>query len=176
MRKRPLIAAALAALFVSGGLVACDEPRVDALQASCATKDLKWQVTVLEKKSGSLHRDGRLSAVNTGGHECVFRGYPEFRVHVGKGPQADGVGHGRGRPVSLASGAGVVVDLRYRDAEKGAPYPADCLVSSGHAVVAAPRDADHGTAAPVRDEKGEEVDMDVCDDVVHMGPPRAAAG
>ncbi|MFH8410009.1 DUF4232 domain-containing protein [Streptomyces sp. NPDC018019] len=175
MRKRPLIVVVLAVLVLGGGLVACDEPRVDALHASCTTKDLTWKVTVLKKKARSMHREGRLSAVNTAARECVFRGYPDFVVHVGKGPEADGVGQGRARPVSLPSGKGLVVDLRYRDAEAGHPDPADCLVSNGRAVVAAPRD-NRGTEVQVRDEKGRESRMDVCDDVIRMAPPRAAAG
>ncbi|MFD7667561.1 DUF4232 domain-containing protein [Streptomyces sp. NPDC059788] len=174
MRKRPLIVAALAALVLSGGLVACDEPRVDALHASCTTEGLRWKVTVLKKKARSMHREGRLSAVNTGANECVFRGYPDFLVHYGKGPEAGGVGQGRARPVSLPGGTGVVVDLRYRDAEPGHPNPADCIISDGSAVVTAPRDT-KGTPVRAWDERGRRARLDVCDDVIRMAPPRRAA-
>ncbi|MFH8347237.1 DUF4232 domain-containing protein [Streptomyces sp. NPDC018045] len=173
MRKRPLTVAALAVLVLSGGLVACDEPRVHALRASCTTADLKWKVTVLKKKPRSTHREGRLSAVNTGASECVFRGFPALLVHVGKGPEAGGVGHGRARAVSLPSGKGVVVDLRYRGAPRERPSQDDCLVSDGAAEVAAPRDT-KGTRVQVWDERGERARLDVCGDVIRMGPPRRA--
>ncbi|OKI04414.1 hypothetical protein A6A06_06270 [Streptomyces sp. CB02923] len=173
MRKRPLMVAALAVLVLSGGLVACDEPRVDALHASCTTKDLRWKVTVLKKKARSTHREGRLSAVNTGARECVFRGFPDFLVRVGKGPEAGGVGHGRARAVSLPAGSGVVVDLRYRDAERGHPAPADCLVGNGSAEVTAPRDT-QGTLVRAWDESGRRARLDVCDNVIRMEPPRKA--
>ncbi|MEV5592809.1 DUF4232 domain-containing protein [Streptomyces sp. NPDC052496] len=175
MRKRPLTAAALAVLVLSGGLVACDDPRVDVFQANCTTKALKWKVTVLKKKARTPHREARLAAVNTGADGCVFRGYPEFLVHSGKAGQADGVGQGRTRPVSVPSGKGVVVDLRYRDVEAGRPGDGDCWVKNGSAVVAAPRDGDR-TEVGVQDEKGRRMEfMDVCDHRIRMAPPRAAA-
>ncbi len=98
MRKRPLTVAALAVLVLSGGLVACDDPRVDAFQANCTTKGLKWKVTVLKKKARTPHREARLSAVNTGANGCVFRGYPDFMVHAGKAWQADSRGPGPDAP------------------------------------------------------------------------------
>ncbi|MEU7147588.1 DUF4232 domain-containing protein [Streptomyces sp. NPDC039022] len=176
MRKRPLTVAALAVLALSGGLVACDEPRMDALHAKCTTEDLKWKVTVLKKKARSTHREGRLSAVNTGSGRCVFGGYPAFRVYLGKGPFANGVGQGRTRPVGLPSGGRVVIDLQYRDPAGRRPAPDDCRITNGHAVAAAPRDTGDGAMAPIRDEKGRETGMDVCGDVIRMAPPRAAAG
>ncbi|WP_030678321.1 DUF4232 domain-containing protein [Streptomyces rimosus] len=174
MRKRPLTVAALAVLVLSGGLVACDDPRVDAFQANCATKDLKWKMTVLKKKGHGPHREGRLSAVNTGTRGCVFRGYPMFMVHSGKAWQADAVGQGRTRPVSLPSGKGVVVDVRYQDAEKHTE-DGGCWAKGDDVVVAAPRDGDR-TAIKAQDEKGRKADMVLCDYRIQMAPPRAAAG
>ncbi|WP_238783668.1 DUF4232 domain-containing protein [Streptomyces monomycini] len=175
MRKRPLTVAALAVLALSGGLVACDEPRVDALHAKCTTKDLKWQVTVLKKKPRSTHREGRLSAVNTGSGKCVFGGYPAFRVFLGKGPFANGVGQGRTRPVGLPRGGSVVIDFQYRDPAGERPALDDCF-TNGHAVAAAPRDTGRDAMAPIQDEKGRETGMDVCGDVIRMAPPRETSG
>ncbi|MFH8595427.1 MULTISPECIES: DUF4232 domain-containing protein [Streptomyces] len=173
MRKRPLTVAALAVLVLSGGLVACDDPRVDAFQANCTTKGLKWKVTVLKKKARTPHREARLSAVNTGANGCVFRGYPDFMVHAGKAWQADAVGQGRTRPVSLPSGKGVVVDLRYRDAEVKPTEDGGCWAKGDDVVVGAPRDGGR-TAIKAQDEKGRRTDMVLCDYRISMAPPRAA--
>ncbi|MET9295578.1 DUF4232 domain-containing protein [Streptomyces sp. NPDC003077] len=176
MRKRALMLAPLAALVLGLGAVGCDEPRADALRAGCVTKDLKWKAVVLKKtgKPGG-YRTGRLSAVNTGANDCVFRGFPSVLVNVGKGPEANGRGYGRARPVSLPSGSGVAIDLRYKTAGK-AEAEFGCLVESDSVWVTAPKDENGGVRIPVRDEAGRHARFQICDDTVRMMPPRRMSG
>lgn len=173
MRRRSLLAAMTAALVLTAGLglVGCGSPRMAALHADCTTKSLKWKLTVLKKTPHTTHREARLSVVNKGSKPCVFGGYPDVEVHVGKGPLAVGKGQGTPSPIDLRSGGTVTTALRYKDSEPGSRSSAECIVSNVEAVVAAPRDHD-GRAVAARDEAGRRSQIDVCDDTIWMSPPR----
>ncbi|UQA95157.1 DUF4232 domain-containing protein [Streptomyces halobius] len=177
MRRRSLLAATAAALILTVfglGLVGCGSPRMAALHADCTTKDLKWKLAVLKKKPHSTHREARLTAVNEGPGACVFRGFPVFEVHVGKGPESDGKGRGQTMPIDLRRGGTVTTSLRYKDSDRGTPSAA-CMVSNDTAVVAAPRDTTGGRAIAARDETGGRARMTICEDTVWMSPPKEIA-
>ncbi|MEV0370680.1 DUF4232 domain-containing protein [Streptomyces sp. NPDC050636] len=177
MRRRSLLAATTAALILTVlglGLVGCGSPRMAALHSDCTTKDLRWKLTLLKKKPHSAHRDARLAIVNKGSQACVFRGFPAFAVHVGKGPESDGKGRGTVMPIDLRRGGTVTTALRYKDSDR-TTQPAGCLVSNDTAVVAAPRDTSDGAAITARDEAGRRAQMSVCEDTIWMSPPKVVA-
>ncbi|MFI1156368.1 DUF4232 domain-containing protein [Streptomyces sioyaensis] len=178
VQRRSLLATVAAALTLSVtaglALTGCGSPRMAALHANCTTKGLRWKLTVLKKKPHTPHRDARLSVVNTGDKPCVFRGFPAFEVHLGKGPESDARGHGRIMPIDLRRGGRVVTSLRYKDCRKGAasdPF----MISNDVAVVSAPRDYPGRRAVEVRDESGKRQAMNVCTDSIWMGAPYEAA-
>lgn len=179
MRRRALRVAVAATVTLSVAaclaLTGCaGSPRMAALHANCTTKGLRWKLTVLKKKPHSPHRDARLSVVNTGEQPCVFRGFPAFEVHLGKGPESAAEGHGRIMPIDLRRGGTVVTSLRYRDCRPRAAVD-DFRISNDVAVVSAPRDYPGRRAVEVRDEAGKRRSMDVCADSIWMGPPQETA-
>ncbi|MFI2258445.1 DUF4232 domain-containing protein [Streptomyces tubercidicus] len=179
MRRRSLLAAGAAALTltVTAGLAltGCGSPRMAALHANCTTKGLRWKVTVLKKQPRAEHREARLSVVNKGADPCVFRGFPAFEVHLGKGPQSDARGHGRALPIDLPRGGRVTAGLRYRDCPEGSQLNEPVAVTNDTAVVSAPHDYPGRQAVVARDEKGKRLRMNICTDTIWMGPPREAA-
>ncbi|MGW7248290.1 DUF4232 domain-containing protein [Streptomyces decoyicus] len=178
MRRRSLLAVGAAALTltVTAGLAVtgCGTSRMTALHANCTTKGLRWKLTVLKKKPHTVHREARLSIANTGAGPCVFRGFPAFEVHVGKGPESGAVGHGKTLPIDLPRGGTVLAPLRYKDCPKGTP-PSAGMVSNDTAVVSAPRDYPGRQAVVARDEAGKRLRMTLCADRIWMDPPREAA-
>lgn len=178
MQRRSLRAAVAAAVTLSAAaglaLTGCESPRMAALHANCTTKGLRWKLTVLKKKPHSSHRDARLSVVNTGQDPCVFRGFPAFEVHLGKGPESAAKGHGRIMPIDLRRGGTVVTGLRYKDCRPHAAAD-DFRISNDVAVVSAPRDYPGRRAVVVRDEAGRRRSMDVCAGSIWMGPPQETA-
>ncbi|MFC9232979.1 DUF4232 domain-containing protein [Streptomyces decoyicus] len=178
MRRRSLLAVAAAALTltVTAGLAVtgCGSSRMAALHANCTTKGLRWKLTVLKKKPHTVHREARLSIANTGASPCVFRGFPAFEVHVGKGPESGAVGHGKTLPIDLGRGGTVTAGLRYKDCPKGTP-PSAGMVSNDTAVVSAPRDYPRRQTVVARDEAGKRLRMTLCADRIWMDPPRVAA-
>ncbi|MGW3012016.1 DUF4232 domain-containing protein [Streptomyces sp. NPDC001219] len=179
MRRRSLLVAAAAALTmtVTAGLAltGCGSPRMAALHANCTTKGLRWKVTVLKKQPRAEHREARLSVVNKGTDPCVFRGFPGFAVHLGKGPQSDARGHGRPLPIDLRRGGTVTAALRYRDCPRGASLNEPVVVTNDTAVVSAPHDYRSRRAVATRDETGKRLRMNICADTIWMGAPREAA-
>ncbi|MFE0188972.1 DUF4232 domain-containing protein [Streptomyces sp. NPDC058989] len=177
MRRRPLLAAAAAltlTVTLGLGLLGCGSPRMAALHADCTTKSLRWKLTVLKKKPHSTHRDARLSIANKGPGTCVFRGFPVFEVHVGKGPMSDAQGHGRTMPIDLGRGGTLTTALRYKDSDR-ATQPEGCMVSVDTAVIAAPRDPQGRHPITARDETGRRTQLSVCEDAIWMGPPTEVA-
>ncbi|TJZ56060.1 DUF4232 domain-containing protein [Streptomyces piniterrae] len=177
MRRRSLLAATAAltlTVTLGLGLIGCGSPRMAALHADCTTKNLRWKLTLLKKKPHSAQRDARLSSINKGPGACVFRGFPVFAVHVGKGPMSDGKGRGQTMPIDLRRGGTVTTALRYKDSDR-ATQPEGCLVSNDTAVVGAPRDTGYGRPITARDEAGRRAQMNICEDVVWMSPPKEVA-
>ncbi|MGW7576136.1 DUF4232 domain-containing protein [Streptomyces sp. NPDC054765] len=177
MRRRSLltvVAAALTLTVTAGlALTGCGSSRMAALHANCTTKGLHWKLTVLKKKPHSVQREAQLSISNKGVGPCVFRGFPVFEIHVGKGPESDAVGHGQAPPIDLQRGGTVTTALRYRDCPKDIPASAE-WVSNDTAVVSAPRDYPGRKAVVARDEKGKRLRMNLCTDRIWMDPPREA--
>ncbi|MGW1375337.1 DUF4232 domain-containing protein [Streptomyces sp. NPDC002446] len=177
MRRRSLAAtaAALAVAIALGlGLAGCGSPRMVALHDDCTTKSLRWKLTLLKKKPHSTHRNARLSIANKGPGPCVFRGFPVFEVHVGKGPESDAQGHGRTVPIDLRRGGTVTTALRYKDSDLPM-QPDGCLVTNDTAVVAAPHDPRDRRPITARDEAGRRAQMSICEDAIWMGPPMEIA-
>ncbi|MFI6768357.1 DUF4232 domain-containing protein [Streptomyces sp. NPDC050355] len=177
MRRRSLLAATAAltlTVTLGLGLLGCGSPRMAALHADCTTKSLRWKLTVLKKKPHTTHRDARLSIANKGPGTCVFRGFPVFEVHIGKGPLSNGQGHGRTMPIDLPRGGTLTSALRYKDSDR-ATQPEGCMVSTDTAVVAAPRDDRDLRPITAHDEKGRRTSMSICEDTISMSPPTEVA-
>ncbi|MFB7668191.1 DUF4232 domain-containing protein [Kitasatospora sp. NPDC056138] len=148
----------------------------DSSQASkCSTQNLKWTLTrITDPGTGAKNpANGELIAVNSGSHSCILAGYPKLEFHLGKGPEADGVGNGNPAPVTLGAGKKAVIALRYSEFNGKGPDSDNCVfVTASSADVAAPGDST-GVRVPVTDQNGKPAEITICGDEVRMSPPVA---
>lgn len=148
----------------------------DSSQApKCSTQDLRWTLTRLtDAGTGTGAKDpanAELVAVNAGTRSCTLTGYPKLEFHLGKGPQATGVGTGSPAPVALGAGTKVVIALRYSEFNGKGPDSGNCVfVTAGAAEVAAPGDGS-GVRVPVVDRSGKPAEITICGNEVRMSPP-----
>ncbi|GAB2713290.1 DUF4232 domain-containing protein [Kitasatospora kifunensis] len=143
--------------------------------AKCRTQSLKWTLTRLTDASAGTRdpANAQLVAVNSGSDSCTLTGYPKLEFHLGKGPEALGVGQGSAAPVTLGAGKKAVIALRYSEFNGKGPDSANCvLVTAGSAEVAAPGD-DTVVRVPVVDQGGKPAEITICGDEVRMSPPVA---
>ncbi|GAA1235472.1 hypothetical protein GCM10009665_27050 [Kitasatospora nipponensis] len=143
--------------------------------AACTTQNLRWTLTRITDPATGVRdpANAELVAVNAGSLSCTLVGYPKLEFHVGKGPQAVGVGKGRPAAVTLEAGKGAVIALSYSELNGKGPDSGACVsVTAGAADVAAPGD---GTTVrvPVVDQRGRPAQVTICGDEVHMSPPVA---
>lgn len=148
----------------------------DSPQASkCLTQNLRWTLTRLTD-AGTDTKDpanAELVAVNSGTRSCTLAGYPKLEFHLGKGPQAVGVGKGSPAPVMLGAGTRAVIALRYSEFNGKGPDSGNCVfVTASAAEVAAPGDST-GVRVPVVDHSGKPAEVTICGDEVRMSPPVA---
>ncbi|MFF7632976.1 DUF4232 domain-containing protein [Kitasatospora sp. NPDC008050] len=142
--------------------------------AKCAAQNLKWTLTNLAD-AGTTTKDpanAELVALNSGSDSCTLAGYPKVEFHVGKGPQALGVGTGTPAPVTLGAGRKAVIALRYSELNGKGPDSGNCLVTAGSADVTAPGD-ETVVRVPVVDQSGKPAQITICGDEVRMSPPVA---
>ncbi|MFB7666456.1 DUF4232 domain-containing protein [Kitasatospora sp. NPDC056138] len=140
--------------------------------AKCRTQNLKWTLTRLTD-AGTDTKDpanAELIAVNSGSGSCTLAGYPKLEFHVGKGPQALGVGKGSPAPVTLGAGRKAVIALRYSELNGKGPDSGNCSVTAGTADVTAPGDSTEARV-PVTDQHGKPTEITICGDEVRMSPP-----
>jgi hypothetical protein len=168
----PALVTSPAAFAVSPGAMAA---RSIFPAVTCAPGRLRWTLTRL---SDTPVADGspvaRLTAVNTSPAACVFDGYPWFRVHVGRAAEAVAEpGPDQARPLTLAPGRAVDIDLRYREL----PDPATgCLMpaaSRPQAQALPPNAAPTATrvAVALTDTHGHPVPLTVCTADIRMAAP-----
>ncbi|WP_344638783.1 DUF4232 domain-containing protein [Kitasatospora cystarginea] len=144
--------------------------------AKCGTRNLRWTLTRLTD-AGASEKDpanAELVAVNSGSHSCSLAGYPKLEFHMGKGPEAVGVGKGSPAPVMLGAGKKAVIALHYSELNGKGPDSDNCgpMVTAGSADVAAPGDST-GVRVPVVDQSGKPAEVTICGDEVRMSPPVA---
>ncbi|MFC6594608.1 DUF4232 domain-containing protein [Kitasatospora paranensis] len=158
---------------VAGITAAADSGSAPA--PKCPARDLKWTLTRLTE-AGATTKDpanAELVAVNSGSRGCTLAGYPKLEFHLGKGPQADGVGQGNPAPVVLGTGRKAVIALRYSEFNGKGPDSDNCVfVTAGAAEVTAPGDSTE-VRVPVVDRNGRPAEITICGDVVRMSPPAA---
>ncbi|AUG75921.1 hypothetical protein CFP65_1003 [Kitasatospora sp. MMS16-BH015] len=167
-----------AAAPVSAGPVAAAAPSAGAAgtgaqTAKCTSAHLKWTVTRITNPAADTPNppNGRLTVTNTGSQSCTFTGYPKLAFHLGKGPEADGVGKGDPAPLTLAAGRQAVIDLSYSELNGKGPDSANCvLTTTGSAQVTAPGETTE-VRVPVTDQSGKPTDITICGDTVRMGTP-----
>ncbi|WP_441249010.1 DUF4232 domain-containing protein [Kitasatospora sp. McL0602] len=143
--------------------------------AKCSTANLKWTLTrITEPDAGTKDpANAELVAVNSGPHSCTLAGYPKLEFHLGKGPQADGVGKGTPAPVMLGAGKKAVIALRYSEMNGKGPDSGNCvLVTTSSAIVTAPGESTE-VRVPVVDQHGRSTEVTICGDEVRMSPPVA---
>ncbi|MGK4578603.1 DUF4232 domain-containing protein [Kitasatospora sp. HPMI-4] len=142
--------------------------------AKCRTQHLRWTLTRLAD-SGTGAKDpanAELVAVNSGSDSCTLAGYPKLAFHVGKGPEALGVGKGSPAPVTLGAGKKAVIALRYSELNGKGPDSGNCQVTASAADVTAPGDST-GVRVPVVDQNGKPAEITICGDEVRMSAPVA---
>lgn len=142
--------------------------------AKCSAQNLKWTLTNLADASTDTKdpANAELVALNSGSDSCTLAGYPKLEFHVGKGPQALGVGKGTPAAVTLGAGRKAVIALRYSELNGKGPDSGNCLVTAESADVAAPGDATV-VRVPVVDRSGKPAQITICGDEVRMSPPVA---
>lgn len=141
----------------------------------CSAQDLRWTVVRLTEAAADEKdpANAELVAVDSGSRDCVLAGYPTLEFHLGKGPEATGVGKGSPAPVTLGVGKKAVIALRYSEFNGKGPDTGNCvLVTAGAADVVAPGDSTE-VRAPVVDRAGRPTQVTICGDEVRMSPPVA---
>ncbi|MEW1914600.1 DUF4232 domain-containing protein [Kitasatospora sp. NPDC085895] len=183
--------AVLAAVIVStaGAIAGCDRsegavavadrtrsPGRAEVVPECAPAQLSWMLRVVAEapKDTDEPPRARLTATKTGPGQCVFGGYPWFRVHIGKAEEAVAV-PGRQTPPrhTVPPGASVSTDLFYSvtpDTSGRCFMPAD---ASPQAQVLPPHAAADTTASapPLTDRQGNTVQLAVCGEDIWMAAP-----
>lgn len=173
----------------AGAVAGCDRPEGAVAVAEgtrspgwvevvpeCAPAQLNWTLRVVAEapKGTDEPPRSRLTATNTGPGQCVFDGYPWFRVHIGKAEEAVAV-PGRQTPSrhTVPPGASVSTDLFYSvtPGTSGRCFmPAD---ASPQAQVIPPHAAaDASASAPqLMDRQGNAVPLAVCGEDIWMAAP-----
>ncbi|WP_052390107.1 DUF4232 domain-containing protein [Streptomyces sp. NRRL B-24484] len=141
----------------------------------CSPEDLRWTVVRLTDAATDTRdpANAELVAANSGPGSCVLAGYPTLEFHLGKGPQAVGVGTGSPAPVTLGAGRKAVIALRYSEFNGKGPDSGNCVfVTASAAQVVAPG-TDTVVRAPVVDRRSRPTEITICGDEVRMSPPTA---
>ncbi|MFI9273364.1 DUF4232 domain-containing protein [Kitasatospora sp. NPDC052896] len=171
----PVSAAPIAGQSAAPAMAMASTGSGDPQAAHCRTQNLRWTLTLLTDASTSTKdpANAELVAADPGSDSCTLAGYPKLEFHVGKGPQALGVGKGSPAPVTLGAGKKAVIALHYSELNGKGPDSGNCVsVTASSADVAAPGDSTEARV-PVVDQNGKPAEITICGDEVRLSPPVA---
>jgi hypothetical protein len=143
--------------------------------AACGSPQLRWTWTrpAGEPSDGSA---ATLSATNKSSHRCVFDGYPQIHVWVGKAQDVQSEPEKNGGPVMVVLNPGRTVDFPLFYQPNDVPRY-HCWIgaednASSDVVPPHPRKHDYGSFVHVTDAKGHPLPTQVCSDTLRVGPPQ----